>query len=937
MHRLVDSDRQMPPRLCVIFVALLATLSHGADEPTDVPPSSRRPELAGRVVKVFDFEERSSNPGLFPRDWYLGQSDPDSGYTRHGFPPWNRATLNYTGEEGRAFRGEGSVMLHASGGSASLTLSPGVIPIFENSPYEVSARVATRGMKHARAYLATRLLDERGEPIPATTRRSAPIQSEEAWALSKAPVASGVSGAAFLQIELLLLQPEQAAGLAPGPFHVWQQDIGVSAWFDDVTVIQPPMITLRTNQATNVVSAPEEIAITMLVRDLTGDDLTAHLTVTDAWGRLVDSARHDLGPGGATTVWKPRLHRFGWYRLRVDVNSGDGTVGERETSFVWLAPSLPAMPRRAAPIRPMEEIDSHHCWAYVRDVPGHGAGLLHLASTLGVGGAVLPLWSTSTPGNEISLLAPEIIDALLHNDLDAAFSIPRALPHESETPTPLDAWGMMAGDASLWSETLTPYMDRFGQRVRRWHIGTPDPESWTPLRENFPAEARRIAAGLATLVPGPIVGVPAAWDILPDARAGEVAATAYICAAPPGTSAASVAAAVDGWRGLAPDPSRAVTFVLGGSHPAELVKHMVEFWGAAYQPDGAPATFHLGLSELWRPSTHTLAGIEPTHTFGPARTALTALRGRRVVGEYPMSPGVRCIILAPAAPQQAARGGALVIWNDSAPPGEAHVTTYLGDGPIRVIDIDGNERTVLNSADSTGHATRIEAGPEPVFVEGIDLEFVRFLVGFQVEPILLEASNTQHSLDLLIRNPWRVGVSGTISVLEPGGYHSSRRDRSWRVSPRTIPFTIGPGEEKRVPFSVAYGTSQEVGSRDFVFQVELAGERSYAPVEVRRRFEIGRRDLTLDLTAGIAENEQDVVVQALIGNAGEKTMSLDLTLFPPDHARMKSAVANLLPGHQGVRRFVLRGQREQMKGQTLMLTVRDSASGAQITRSVRVP
>jgi hypothetical protein len=924
-------------RACALVVTLLTAHSFCADVPTEDPPPIRRPELAGRIVKVFDFEERTSNPGLVPKDWHLGQSDPDANFTRHGFPPWNRATLDYTAEEGKAFQGEGSLMLHASGGSASLVLDAGVIPIFESSPYEVSSRVMTRGMRHARAFVATRLLDERGEPIPTTLRRSNPILSEDTWVAVSAPVATGVAGAAFLQIELLLMQPEQAAPSASTPFHVWEQDIGVKAWFDDVTVIQPPRITLRTNDATNVVHAPDQLTISMTVRDLTGDDLTASILVRDAQGRVVDSSQQNLVPGGATTEWKPRLERYGWYKVGVDVRSGESIVGHREAAFAWLPPSPPVLPRRAAPIRPMEELDSHHCWAYVRDVPVEAAGMLHLARTLGVGGAVLPLWTGGTPGSDHTPLNTKIIDVLLHNDLDAAFSVPRALPIDSASPTPLDAWGMMSGDASRWSSTLTPYMDRYGQRVRRWHIGSPDSESWTPLRPDFPAQAHRISTALATLVPGPIVGVPSAWDILPTPSQSDSQAIAYICTAPPGISAASVGAAVDGWRGLAPDPSKAVTFVLGGDQPAELVKQMVEFWGAAYQPDGAAPSFHLALTDLWRANAHTPSGVEPSPTFAAARTALTALRGRRVVGEYPLAPGVRCFILSPATPQQATRGGALVVWNENAPPSEAHITTFLGDGPIRVIDIDGNERQHTLSSHTPGAATRIEAGPEPIFVEGIDLEFVRFLVGFQVEPILLEASNTQHSLDLLIRNPWRVGVSGTISVLEPGGYHSSRRDRSWRVSPRTFPFTIGPGEERRVPFSVAYGTSQEVGSRDFVFQVELAGERSYAPVEVRRRFEIGRRDLTLELTASIAENNTDVIVQALIGNAGEKTMSLDLTLFPPEHARQKGAIANLLPGHQSVRRFVLQGKREQMQGQTMMLTVRDSASGAQITRSVRVP
>src|SRR4051794_17307289 len=64
-----------------------------------------RPETAGRVVKVFDFEEAKTNPGDVPQYWFRAQDSKPR--PRPGFPAWNKADLSYVDEGGVAFRGNG--------------------------------------------------------------------------------------------------------------------------------------------------------------------------------------------------------------------------------------------------------------------------------------------------------------------------------------------------------------------------------------------------------------------------------------------------------------------------------------------------------------------------------------------------------------------------------------------------------------------------------------------------------------------------------------------------------------------------------------------------------------------------------------------------------------------------------------------------------------
>ncbi|MBZ0171017.1 MAG: hypothetical protein K8E66_01420, partial [Phycisphaerales bacterium] len=95
---------------------------------------------AERITRRFDFEERDTNPGKLPRFWIRAQHDPPS-RVRPGFPLWNQGHLDYD----VSASGAGSVRLPTRGGSASLLLDPGVVTVFPDADYVVTARVRTEG------------------------------------------------------------------------------------------------------------------------------------------------------------------------------------------------------------------------------------------------------------------------------------------------------------------------------------------------------------------------------------------------------------------------------------------------------------------------------------------------------------------------------------------------------------------------------------------------------------------------------------------------------------------------------------------------------------------------------------------------------------------------------------------------------------------------
>jgi hypothetical protein len=161
------------------------------------------------------------------------------------------------------------------------------------------------------------------------------------WKLCIAPLSDEFRGAAWVQIDLEILQPEQIGHAVLDRHQVWPQDFAGVAWFDQVTVVQLPKVTLRTNSPLNVIRAPERPRVSVLVRDLTGEAITGQLLLQDAAGRTVDTASQPKAGGSSSWEWEPVMRGYGWFRATLELRSGQGRVGATFVDFVWLPPVAP--------------------------------------------------------------------------------------------------------------------------------------------------------------------------------------------------------------------------------------------------------------------------------------------------------------------------------------------------------------------------------------------------------------------------------------------------------------------------------------------------------------------------------------------------------------------------------------------------------------------
>jgi hypothetical protein len=221
-----------------------------------------------------------------------------------------------------------------------------------------------------------------------------------------------------------------------------------------------------------------------------------------------------------------------------------------------------------------------------------------------------------------------------------------------------------------------------------------------------------------------------------------------------------------------------------------------------------------------------------------------------------------------------------------------------------------------------------------VFIEGIDVNLARFLAGLTLAPTLLESSNARHDLELTIENPWPTGLSGTITILQPGGSDAATRDRGWRVSPRTFSVSVPAGEVARLPFTVSFSPAEEMGPKDFVMEVKISADKPYKAFEITRQLQVGMADLSLDLTC--ISRGDDLIVEAAVSNKGAASRTLALTAYAPDQPRSKATINDLAGGTQTIRRFSYKGSRAQLAGKRIVIAVGDPVNDAQLTRSIEI-
>ncbi|MFG0300208.1 MAG: hypothetical protein ACF8K1_11470 [Phycisphaerales bacterium JB047] len=931
-----------------LAAAILCAISGLAQAQNEIEQNTTRPSAAGRVVRAFDFEEQDTNPLPVPLGWIRAQDDPAVPRVRPGFPIWNHAKLDY---QAPAFAGKGSVMLPTNGGSTSLQLRYGELSIFPNADYLVSARVRTHGVEHASAQIVATLLDQHGVALDSTRVESRLVQSEGEWTQVSIELEGLDPSAAYMQIELLLLQPQQQEQNKEQAFKVWEQDYEGAAWFDNLIVAQLPRLEITTGSPGNIVVSEDPPNLQVLVRDLTGEQISANLRIFDVHTRLVHEESLSDDRRRVHQHHQTSLPGYGWYRALLEVVADNRVVGVRTLDFIWAPPDPSDTDSGMFSVQtPL----THEKLAEATPALVDGAGVDRVA---------LRVWDQRTTLEDLNPSGPRfsIINQLLNTGTQVSFTL-------AQLPTPLATDLAIDPDEVLnafsdpngpWTKWGAQMFDQYGQRVTALQFGiTPTLES-PVLLERTLADARRALAGF---VPGPTTILTWPIDRPIPSQLATPGNTLQI-SDDQTTASEAISSVVDEWvrlhtesTGADESPARlgmdlrplrqpeTQRGMQAWSATSALARRAITFWWAAGSSGLDRDRFELRLCDAWWVSEGKRGQVMPAPELLMWRTLAKHLSNRTPLEQVDLLPGVRMLVISPPESQAGREldltddpGGALVLWLDEPSIDPVTLKLPLANAPVRVFDVMGNETRVDPIA--TGNIGvpmhHIPISRSPIIVEGVNAELVRLLGSLQLTPDMLESRSGLHNHHLTISNPWDIPISGRVFIVEPGGYTGDpgEIDRSWEILPRTLDFNLSPGETRDLPVDFAYSLGELAGEKKLVFDVELHADQNYPMLRVERTIELGLTEVEMVLSA--KRNDAGITVVSVdISHSYEREQHFELIAIAPNESRIRRTINALSPDKTVTRQFAFT---KPVPGDEIVVVLLPRESSTRLNKSVIVP
>jgi hypothetical protein len=201
----------------------------------------------------------------------------------------------------------------------------------------------------------------------------------------------------------------------------------------------------------------------------------------------------------------------------------------------------------------------------------------------------------------------------------------------------------------------------------------------------------------------------------------------------------------------------------------------------------------------------------------------------------------------------------------------------------------------------------------------------------RIEPGTIPARAQRHELELVMENPWPVGVSGRIRLAEPD---------SWEFRPRVLPFSIGPGETLRLPTTAVLGVGEESGDRTVVAELALSASERYPPMKVLLPVDVKLEGVELGssyrFTRGPNGDLADLVLTASVTNTSDRPISLEAFAQAPGYATEIAPISALRPGDTNVRTFTFAGAAQSLRGKRVRVGVREQQGNGRLNKTMRV-
>jgi len=895
----------------ILALALPLVLAAG---PARAEPASDL--LATRLVKLYDFEDTDDAGQKIGRslsdapNWYPIGRDPQEADPAFRSQPLHAelehrrhypAYCDVRMDDQAAHAGDYAMLLGLRGGNVGAFVEVGAVPAVPGSDYQVAAALRTDRLETAGAYLTAYFIDARGRRIPRTDQTVGPIRTTGKWRTVAVTLTGDVREAAWIGIEVQLLQPAPTPDHPLGDEQVIRPDIRGALWFDDLAVWQLPHVRVTTQSDVNIIRAPQRPQLSIAVRDLSGQRLVAEAVLYDEAMRPLRTDVRRVGAGSpGDWKWTPKLPGYGWYRVELRARETQGSAAGRVIArtggaFLYLPPEKTMGPADRARFVLAAEDASPTELALIE--PTLAATDLHAT-----------LLSAFNPQATLGDLPHQQagIDRAIERVLDAGRQITLSLepiPIELTQSLGLDAADALAAarkKPDQWLSYFTPVAMRHGQRVRRWQVGSarrPD----VYFDDHLADAAERFRHMLHRLAPEPVTVLPWSLDQAPRTDLGD--GFAYAIDVPAGIRPEELADYLQPWRDAGADTTLelAVPSAANVAHPrraTDLALRMIHAW--QQQPDA------IALRRPWTAAGRREQALVPDPLLGVFTNVAHRLADRRVVGRLPVSPGVECLILDGAA------GGMLAIWNRQAPP-DASLDMYLGPEPV-AIDLRGNRTPIPE----TNGSHRLTIPRSPLFIEGIDADLARFRAQFRLEPNFITSAQGKHERTLTLANPFDRTISGNLTITGPEG---------WQAAPATHFFSVAAGRAIELPVALSFPISEVAGHKQLTARARFRADKAY-DIDLATPLELGLPGIdfnaSLALVKGQTPDTSDARVTAVITNEGQTTVSLHVFASLAGHPRQERSIPALEPGESAVRSFRFQDADEQLQQYPLRTGVREN-------------
>jgi hypothetical protein len=838
------------------------------------------PQDNTRILHTFDFEERAQgNDEDQPMHWdKLDGIDLPHYVTGHLSTDRHRS-------------GKYSFRMDLDGGSCIYRYQPTLLKVRSQAHYRFEGYCQTTYLRYARARLTAYFTDLDGHPLPESVRHSDLYASEDEdpqWHLMSVELTADQDRAAYLVVQMELLQPNMYFTSTLGQRALFLQDVHGSAWFDDLAVSQVPQVLLKTDRPGNIFRQGDPLNLSVIVNDREIDDLSVQLVVTDALdhriyqhtGAVDVASAKGLGSGiKELTMQLPKVPA-GWYRASLMMMSNGVYVGQESMAWIQLADAGNLSPP-----------DPRFSMVATNLTPESWDGLTRLLPLFSVGNVKLALWSSKV---DVQKIDADKFDLLLENLFGQGISTTGCLvelpPRLNESLNGATWLQILDVPDDAWQAQLSFLISRHANRIARWQIGSDDTDQFAvnpDMRKVF----HKVYDRFANLIDHPDVAMPCPMLFdLPVPIPSTV-----VVSVPPSVLPVEIPLYLQEYQEREGSGTSLSLSMLDRNRYGRETQIRDLTQRIIYSLASNVPRIDLPLPlEVRHPSEQTVT--EPMEAALIMRTLLSTLSGSTFQGKIPLSPEIEAFLFEKGGQ------GIIVLWSKNDLADGQPLSISLGKRPMRV-DLWGNATPMMQTVaargeddDETSRHTvsaqvQLKAGRMPIILTGIDIDIAKLRTSLAIDRPLIESTFQQHTRHIRFTNPCSVPVSGTLKLHPPSG---------WDITPSSFAFTLNTGETFDRDLDIEFPYNTIAGPQNITADFNVQGDRHFTfsqPLSVS----VGLSDVGTQCMA--FRDGADIVVQQMITNYGDQPINYATFASYPGRPRIERLISTLRPSQTAIKRF----------------------------------